>query len=178
MRPGRPLLALVLASVVAAPARAQDVPEPEDDEAVGPAVGVGVNLTPRDPGWQLQLALMGENRDKALTTQISLGYEVVGTRLDGESVPTGRVSQVVLNPFTVWGGYGGVRAGAGFDVSYAFLPAGASGQAATGFGWGGRAGAGVSLRTGRVGVWLFATYRWFSGPREGGFFFDLIVGRQ
>jgi hypothetical protein len=174
MRPAALLLALAAAS----PSLAQELPVPESEETVGPAVGAGVNLTPQDPGWQLQLAVMGENRDRGLTTQIGLGYEVVGTRLDGEAGPSGRVSQVALSPFTIWAGYGGVRAGAGFDVSYAFLPVGASGEAATGLGWGGRVGAGLSLRTGRVGVWLFATYRWLSGPREGGFFFDLLVGRQ
>jgi len=55
---------------------------------------------------------------------------------------------------------------------------GVSGEAATGFGAGGRVGAGLSLRAGTVGIWLFSTYRWFSGPREGGFFFDLLIGLQ
>ena len=171
-------LVLLASVVLASPAGAQPRSGEAADEAdvISPAVGLGANWTPQDPGWQIQLAVMGENRSRALLTQISLAYEVVGTQLHGETSPTGRVSQVVLNPFTVWAGYGGVRLGAGVDVSYGFLPVGPSGESATGWGVGGRVGGGLSLHPGPIGLWILGQYRFLSGTRVGGFFVDVLVG--
>lgn len=173
----------ILLALLPSIARAQAYGAPPDffeqqpaDDVIRLAAGGGVNLTPASLGWQLQLAVMGENRDKALLTQIGLGYEVVGTRAPGDTEPTGRVSQVVLNPLTIYGGYGGLRAGAGFDVSYAFLPVGPSAQAATGWGAGGRVGGGLSIHPGGFNLWLLAHYRWLSGDRVGGWFFDVLTG--
>lgn len=142
------------------------------------ALGAGLNLSPVDPGWQGTIAVMGENREDSLLTQISLAFEIVGTKGAKDAGPTGRVSQVVLNPFSLFGGLGAVRLGAGFDVSYAFHPIGPSAKDATGFGIGGRAGGGLSLHPGVVNIWLLCQYRWLSGDRVGGVFFDLLIGPE
>ncbi len=152
------------------------LPAEETEETIRFGVGGGVNLSPDLPGWQAGLTLMGENRDKALLTMISLAFETVGTQQDGDSGPTGRISQVMLNPLSIYAGYGGVRVGGGFELSWAFLPDGASAQNATGFGYGGRAGGGIVLRPGPVNVWAMCHYRWLSGDRVGGVFFDLFIG--
>ena len=149
--------------------------EPASEELIRPAVGVGMNLTPADPGWQLQLAVMGENLEKALLTQISLGYEVVGTRLSGETTSTGRLSQVVLSPLTIYGGFGGLRAGAGFEVSYGFWPVGRSAEEAKGWGAGGRVGGGLSIHPGSFGLWILGHYRFLTGSRVNGFFIDVVL---
>lgn len=149
--------------------------EPSSEELIRPAVGVGMNFTPADPGWQLQLSVMGENLEKALLTQISLGYEVVGTRRSGETSSTGRLSQVVLSPLTIYGGFGGLRVGAGFEVSYGFLPVGQSAEEAKGWGAGGRVGGGLSIHPGSFGLWILGHYRFLSGSRVNGFFIDVVL---
>jgi hypothetical protein len=183
----RPALIAALLLLAALPVRAQDrtsffnsygLPTDEMEETIRLAVGGGLNLSPELPGWQGTFSVMGENRDKALLTQISLSFETVGTQAAGESSPSGRISQVTLNPLSIFFGYGGVRIGGGFDLSWSFLPSGRSAENATGFGWGGRAGGGIVLRPGPVNVWALCQYRWLSGDRVGGVFFDLLIGPE
>jgi hypothetical protein len=148
----------------------------EDAETVAVAVGLGANGTTSGTGWQGSVGLMGENRELALLTQMGVGVDVVGTRRPGDSGPTGRLTQLTINPFTVYGGFGALRLGAGWDVSWGLASIGPGATKAEGFGVGGRLGGGLSFPVGAFAVRALAHYRWMSGERVDGWFFDLFVG--
>jgi hypothetical protein len=164
---------------MAAAARAEESWEPsfaEDAETVGVAVGVGTNGTTSGTGWQGSLALMGENRERALLTQLGIAVETVGTRRPGDAGPTGRLTQLTLNPFTVHAGYGALRVGAGWDVSWGLASVGPGATRSEGFGIAGRLGGGLSFPVGRLDVRALAHYRFLSGERVDGWFFDVFIG--
>jgi hypothetical protein len=166
--------------LVSGAARATDddwVPAPDEDpESVAVAVGLGGNGTTSGSAWQGSLALMGENRELALLTQMGVGVEVVGTRRAGDTGPTGRLTQLTLHPFSLYGGFGALRVGAGWDMSWGLASVGPGAAKAEGFGIAGRLGGGLSFPLGPVDVRALAHYRWMSGERVDGWFFDLFVG--
>ncbi|MFM2152554.1 MAG: hypothetical protein RL199_989 [Pseudomonadota bacterium] len=148
----------------------------EDAETTAVAVGVGANATTSGTGWQGTLALMGENRERALLTQLGVAVESVGTRRAGDAGPTGRLTQLTLHPFSVYAGYGALRLGAGWDVSWGLASVGPGATRSEGFGVAGRLGGGLSFPLGPLDVRALAHYRWMSGERVDGWFFDLFVG--
>lgn len=181
MRRGSLALGTLTASI-AAPATAQmggftnSPPDDREQEVTRMAVGGGTNLTGATPGWQATVAVMGENREKALLTQIGLSLESIAAGTVGPNGPEGRLLQVVLNPATIYAGWGAFRVGGGFDLSWGFAPEGNGADKATGLGWGARAGGGLALHPGGINLWLLGHYRWVTGDRPGGWFFDLMVG--
>ena len=153
-----------------------EAPDEPSTEVTRFAIGGGVNLSEPSPGWQGTLSIMGENRLSAMLTQFSLGIEQVGTRAAGEADPSGHVRQgaLAMNLYAL--GVGPLRLGLGADVAYAFSPQGASAEGATGWGWGWRAGGGLSLHPGPFNLWILGAYRWLTGDRVGGWFFDVAIG--
>jgi hypothetical protein len=148
----------------------------DDEETIAVAAGLGGNGTTSGGAWQGTLALMGENRERALLTQLGVGVDVVGTRRPGDAGPTGRLTQLTVSPFTVYGGYGALRIGAGWDVSWGLASVGPGATKSEGFGIAGRLGGGLSFPLGPLDVRALAHYRWMSGERVDGWFFDLFLG--
>jgi hypothetical protein len=175
----RHLVFAMFVVLVSSAARADDdnwEPITEEPENVTAAVGLGANGTTSGTGWQGTLALMGENRELGLLTQLGVGIDVVGTRRPQDAGPTGRMTQLTLQPFSVYGGFGALRLGAGWDVSWGLASVGPGAARSEGFGIAGRLGGGLSFPFGSVDVRALAHYRWMSGERVDGWFFDLFVG--